>query len=74
MSHFYANPFSVLLADNVEEMEFQPEFYEAVRNLESFRRSVALEEARDAILTLEKTCRDHSGSGRCSYSPFTSQG
>jgi origin recognition complex subunit 3 len=42
MSHFFANPLSVLLADEVPvKVLHQPRLCEAIRNLPSFRRSVS---------------------------------
>ena len=38
MSHFYANPLSILLAEDAEALELDQAFYEAIRNLGSFRR------------------------------------
>lgn len=41
MSHFFANPLSVLLADTIpREVQKQPHLCEAIRNLPSFQRSV----------------------------------
>lgn len=38
MTHFFANPLSVLLSDNLGSDNFQPELCEAIRNVPSFRR------------------------------------
>ncbi|KAK2759090.1 hypothetical protein FQN54_003189 [Arachnomyces sp. PD_36] len=38
MSHFFANPLTILLSDSPLPKEPQPEFCEAIRNLPSFRR------------------------------------
>lgn len=39
MSHFFANPLAVLLADNRGKTNsHQPQLYEAIRNTSSFRR------------------------------------
>jgi origin recognition complex subunit 3 len=40
MSHFYANPLSILLAGDASRGILQSEHLEAIRNLPSFRRSV----------------------------------
>ncbi|KAI9792562.1 MAG: hypothetical protein M1816_002082 [Peltula sp. TS41687] len=40
MSHFYANPLSVLLADISPDESLEPRHYEAIRHLPSFRRLV----------------------------------
>ncbi|KAI9886817.1 MAG: hypothetical protein M1823_001388 [Watsoniomyces obsoletus] len=59
MSHFFANPLSVLLAEEEEvaSMDFPSEFYEAVRNLGSFRRLVQnameVEEIETAVSLLK---------------------
>ncbi|KAI4144603.1 MAG: hypothetical protein L6R39_004112 [Caloplaca ligustica] len=38
MSHFFANPLSVLLGEDLSADVFQKELYECIRNLDSFRR------------------------------------
>jgi len=40
MAHFYANALSTLLASEISPSPLQPEHFEAIRNLPSFRRSV----------------------------------
>ena len=40
MSHFFANPLTVFLDEQMDHAELQSEHYEAVRNLESFREYV----------------------------------
>lgn len=40
MSHFYANPLTVFMSEEVEIKTIQPEHFEAVRALPSFRQSV----------------------------------
>ncbi|KAK7908012.1 origin recognition complex subunit [Apiospora marii] len=40
MCHFYTNPFSVLLADNAQEVALQADHLEVIRSLGSFRNHV----------------------------------
>lgn len=40
MSHFFANPLTILLAEDDCLDSFQVELCEAIRNIPSFRRSV----------------------------------
>ena len=58
MSHFFANPLSVLLADAIpREVQRQPHLCEAIRNLPSFQRSVL--HMIPGILTVSLSANSH---------------
>ncbi|KAL8900238.1 MAG: hypothetical protein Q9207_005790 [Kuettlingeria erythrocarpa] len=54
MTHFFANPLSVLLGESQSSDVFQKELYESVRNLDSFRRTYMLMEIRRAEEELDR--------------------
>ncbi|KAI9795823.1 MAG: hypothetical protein M1835_005146 [Candelina submexicana] len=58
MSHFYANPLSVFMADEIKFGLLQPEHFEALRNLSSFR-SYAEELLHDRKFDLVRSLLDN---------------
>lgn len=58
MSHFYANPLSVIIAyaDKPEDMHLSKEHLECIRNLPSFRRFIEFELGEDCDISSIRRC------------------